>query len=129
MRHSVPTNEGKKYRPIQFYTGMSIAPEEWDSEAGRACTRHNKEKGQRACIDHLYINSTLERLYDRCRLLTEEIRGKEFDGVREALEFLRVVAETTGDMELTEILNKEEAKLNQQPNSTPTETPAPSRSH
>ena len=86
MRHSVPTNEGKKYRPIQFYTGMSIAPEEWDSEAGRACTRHNKEKGQRACIDHLYINSTLERLYDRCRLLTEEIRGKEFDGVRVTLE-------------------------------------------
>ena len=88
MRHSVPTNEGKKYRPIQFHTGMSIAPEEWDSEAGRACTRHNKEKGQRACINHLYINSTLERLYDRCWLLTEEIQGKEFDGVRVTLEFL-----------------------------------------
>lgn len=86
MRHSVPTNEGKKYRPIQFYTGISIAPEEWDSDAGRACTRHNKAKGQRACIDHLYINSTLERLYDRCRILTEEIRGKEFDGVRVTLE-------------------------------------------
>ena len=49
------------------------------------------------------------------------MEGKD---TREALEFLRVVAETTGDMELTEILNKEEAKLNQQPNSAPTETPA-----
>lgn len=56
--------------------------------------------------------------------LGERVRAyMEGKDTREALEFLRVVAETTGDMELTEILNKEEAKLNQQPTSAPTETP------
>lgn len=43
---------------------------------------------------------------------------------REALEFLRVVADTWGSRELATILDKEEAKLNQQPTTAPTETPA-----
>lgn len=61
-----------------------------------------------------------ERLPMRARV------GAYMDGKdkREALEFLRVVVESTGDLELTDILNKDEAILSQQPTSTPTETPA-----
>lgn len=86
MGYSVAHEARRKYRPIQFYTGQSIAPNEWDATTQRASTRADKARGLKACIDHLYINSTLERVYDRCRIITEEIRGREFDGVTIPLE-------------------------------------------
>lgn len=61
-----------------------------------------------------------ERLPMRARVRSY-MDGKD---KREALEFLRVVVEATGDLELTDILNKDEAILSQQPTSASTETPA-----
>lgn len=86
MRYSVLHKGKRMYRPTQFTTGLSVAPEEWDSDRQRACATPDKKRGLKACADHVYINSTIERIYDRCRLITENIRGREFDGVRVSLD-------------------------------------------
>ena len=82
MRYSVLNEGTRTYKPIQFTTGLSIRPEEWDTEKQRACTTNDKKRGLRACIDHHHINSTIERIHERCRLIIEDIRVREFDGLR-----------------------------------------------
>lgn len=82
MRYSVLNEGARTYKPIQFTTGLSIRPEEWDTEKQRACTTHDKKRGLRACEDHHHINSTIERIHERCKLIIEDIRVREFDGLR-----------------------------------------------
>lgn len=89
MRYSILHEGARKYKDIEFTTGVILPPEEWDSEKQRACTTNDRRRGLKACTDHVYINSTIERIYDRCRLITEEMRGREFDGVRVSLDEAR----------------------------------------
>lgn len=89
MRYRIIQEGARKYKSIEFSTGLSLSNEEWDSDRQRACTTHDKKRGLKACIDHMYINSTIERIYERCRLITEDIRGREFDGLRVSLDEAR----------------------------------------
>jgi hypothetical protein len=91
MRYRIIQEGSRKYKSIEFSTGLSLSNEEWDSDRQRACTTHDKKRGLKACIDHMYINSTIERIYERCRLITEDIRGREFDGLRVSLDEAREV--------------------------------------
>ena len=89
MRYRIIQEGARKYKSIELSTGLSLSNEEWDSDRQRACTTHDKKRGLKACIDHMYINSTIERIYERCRLITEDIRGREFDGLRVSLDEAR----------------------------------------
>ena len=74
MRYSTLHEGARKYKDIEFTTGVILPPEEWE------------RWGLKTCTDQVHINSTIERIYDRCRLITEEMRGREFDGVRVSLD-------------------------------------------
>ena len=86
MRYRIIQEGARKYKSIEVSTGLSLSNEEWDSDRQRACTTHDKKRGLKACIDHMYINSTIERIYERCRLITEDIRWREFDGLSVSLD-------------------------------------------
>lgn len=98
MGYKVLQEGSAKYKHVEFATGLSIRPEEWDKERQRACTTHDKKRVLRACEDHHYINSTIERIQERCRLITEDIRVRAFDGMVVSLDEARELFTSDGTL-------------------------------